>query len=622
MGATLAHRGRDGGSRWLAGPVGFAHQRTWITPEETGEIQPIEGRTGVRLMLDGRLDNRDELLPALGLSQASSDASCALAAYEAWGEAFAERLNGDFAIAVFDGPRQQLVLARDPIGPRPLYFFHSGRLFGFGTEIKAVLAHPEVPVRPNEEGLADFLLLGSRPLDRQDVTCFEGVSALVPAHLLRVTAQGIRSRRYWDFDQARGIRLRSYEEYVEALRERFGDAVRRRIRSAHRVAVSLSGGLDSSSIFCQALRHARSSARAGAEVFGISYLGPAGSAADERVYLPDIEREHGVGIERFELASRIGFVRGIREQIAATEAPHFDYLCEAGVELRRRAVNRGARVLLVGHWGDQVMFSPAYLVDLFRGLAWARIRDHVREYARWFGPDETHVLWRRFLIDVARWYLPRRAVPAFKRLRRRVAGLDGRKPWYSDSFLARGLRDADRLATLGGPFHSAQAQSIYREVRSKYHVHCLDWHNKVSALSGLDTACPMMDRDLLAFVMAIPGEVQNRGGVPRGLLRDAMRGILPESIRTRRDKADFTSVVNAGVTRDVATIKRALTDDPLAVRLGYLDPRRLAPGLARLAAGLDVPGGTERWDLADLFGLETWLQVFLRSDTGSQESGG
>ena len=130
------------------------------------------------------------------------------------------------------------------------------------AEIKGLLAHPDVPLRPDDGGLADFLMLGARPMDRQDVTCFAGISALVPAHVAIVTPTGATTHRYWDFDTGRALRLGSFDEYAEAFREHFAEAVRRRTRSRSGVAVSVSGGLDSSSVFCQAeqLRRAGKSA--------------------------------------------------------------------------------------------------------------------------------------------------------------------------------------------------------------------------------------------------------------------------------------------------------------------------------------------------------------------------
>jgi asparagine synthase (glutamine-hydrolysing) len=123
---------------------------------------------------------------------------------------------------------------------------------------------------------------------------------------------------------------------------------------------------------------------------------------------------------------------------------------------------------------------------------------------------------------------------------------------------------------------------------------------------------PFLDRDLIAFLMAIPGEIQNWNGVPRGLLREAMQGVLPEPVRRRTWKGTFSSAVNRGVAQDFPKIVRALSSDSMAVRLGYLDATRLAPQVSQLSAGLLRPDCDASWSLADLFGFEVWLQVFLR----------
>ena len=619
MSATLGHRGADGEDRRVLGAFGMAHQHFWVTPEEAGERQPL-ANAGCIFAMDGRLDNRDELLPALSLSRSVSDASCALAAYEVWDDTFPERLNGDFALAIFDERQQRLLLARDAMGIRPLYFFRSERLFAFASEIKALLAHPDIPARPDDEGIADFLLISSRPIDRQDITCFAGISAVVPGHSVMMTPGRFVVRRYWDFDTGRSIRMRSVGEYAEALRERFAQAVRRRIRSAYPVAVSVSGGLDSSSIFCQASTLLRSDGVSCPGLVGISYMGAEGTVADESRYVLEIERKCGARIERFALDPLAGLVRDATRQIRTTEAPQIDYMWGITSELNRRVAARGSRLLLTGHWGDQVLFSSGYLVDLFRRLAWWKIGRHLRQYARWFGPDEARVLSRRFIVDIGRHHLPRRFVPPFKWIRRRLFGVERQRPWFSDRFLRRALRSADRPATLGEGFHSAQARSIYLGARSKYYVHCLEWHNKIGALQGHDAAFPFLDRDLLAFLMAIPGEVQNWNGVPRGLMREAMRHVLPEAIRVRASKADFSQVVNRGVAQDVSGVRQTLSSDSLGVQLGYLDADRLGPALEGLSMALEGPDCVSGWDLADVFGLEVWLQVFFHSHSGTAAS--
>ncbi len=621
MSAALAHRGPDALGERLEGAVGLACRHLWVTPEEVGERQPLASPGGALLVMDGRLDNRDELRAALGRPAGDSDARLALAAYDRWGTECAERLNGDFAIAVFDPGHQRLLLARDAIGVRPLcYHHHPGRVIGFGSEIKALFALPGFRAEADLDGLADCLLLGHRPLDRQDVTCFRGVQALPPAHVAVITPQRITIRRYWDFDRGATVRLRAFSDYVEAFHDVFGKAVRRRARAAAPVAVSVSGGLDSSSILSQIEWDRRRGVAASPAVAAVSYTGAEGSDADEARYLVDLEREHGIRVARIPMEAHLGLVRGADDQARAAESPFLDYLWGVTEATHHAMRVAGARVVLSGHWGDQVLFSAAYLVDLFRQGRWGDIWRHTREYQRWFGLEEARTWRSRFLFDLVRHHTPRAVVPPLKWVRRHLNGDARVAPWFSRSFRAVGLRYANRVADVGNGFHSAHARAVYLEARSKYHVLCLEWNNKSGAAFGMDSAFPFLDRDLVAFLMAIPGDMLCHQGVPRALLREAMRGVLPAPVRARTWKADFSAPVNQGVLQDMAQIAAALTADAAAVRLGILDGTRLASEVRRLAADLSGPDCVESWDLADLFGLETWTRVFLDVGDGGRST--
>lgn len=252
MSAELAHRGPDGEQLVTRGDVGLATQHLWITPESLGEVQPLEGPGGVLLVMDGRLDNREDLVTLLGQPAAASDARLALAAFQRWGEDFAGHLNGDFAIGVFDPAARCLVLARDAVGVRPMYFFHRPGFFAFASEIKALLTHPAVPTEADDRGLADVLMISTPGLAEQDRTCFAGIRSVPPGHLVVVSERGLSFASHWDFDLSRPAPPASFEDYAAELRRLFARAVRRRTRSVHPVAVLVSGGLDSSSVFCHA----------------------------------------------------------------------------------------------------------------------------------------------------------------------------------------------------------------------------------------------------------------------------------------------------------------------------------------------------------------------------------
>ena len=158
LSATLAHRGPDGEGRWIDGPVGLICQALKVTPESLHETQPVVRPSGTVVVFDGRLDDRNDLRALVddhaNATISVTDAELVAAAYDAFGESFLKHLNGDFALALFDGRRRTLILARDAIGLRPLYYHRTGETILFASEIKFILAHPETRTQPNGELLA------------------------------------------------------------------------------------------------------------------------------------------------------------------------------------------------------------------------------------------------------------------------------------------------------------------------------------------------------------------------------------------------------------------------------------------------------------------------------------
>ena len=610
LGVALAHRGPDGDGAWVEGSVGLACRLLRVTPEAARESQPCVSPSGTALVFDGRLDNREDLLASLedarSVGRDAPDAALVLAAYEVFGERLPERLSGDFALGLFDPHRRQLLLARDAMGVRPLYYCRRAHLIVFASEIKALLVHPDVPARPDDELLARFLLDDIR--GREGRTFFEGVSSVPPACVAIVTPGGCTTRRYWDFDPSRRTRLGSFQEYAAAFRHHFAQAVRRRLRSARPVAVSVSGGLDSSSILCLARRLAGSIDGHGPSVVGVAYTPPPGSPADERAFLAEIERQEGPVIERLPVVA-MGLLNGCRDAVWHVEAPFVDEQWNTTVALFEAVQRRGCRVLLTGHWGDQMLFDQAYLVDLVRGLAWRQAMAHLGEYRRWFTDADPRWFTRRFALDLVKYSLPARLLPVLRRLRPRSPSA-----WYGNR-LKQHARPWRRGASGSPPAGaSAHARSLYEQARSAYHVLCMEWNNKVAAAHGLEMAFPFLDRDLVALLMGLPGEAQTWQGVPKALLREAMRGVLPDAIVRRTWKADFTDLVNEGMERDFFPVVGAVADG-LAAQLGYLDRNAIREDVERVHEGLRSASAAAAWKLSDALGLELWLQAFWAKET-------
>lgn len=603
LSAALAHRGEAEGC-WLEGPVGLACRLRRTTPEARLEQQPAVAARGV-VVFDGRLDNRAELLQALSLGPATvADPDLLLAAWTAWGEEMLPRLLGDFALALWDPHARRLVLARDSLGVRPLYYVERPGWVAFASEIKALLARPEVHARPDDAYLAALLWGDLRGYEAR--TGFAGVASVAPSSVVTVSADRLVRRRYWEFTPPAAPPVRSFPAAVAGFREYFEQAVRRRLRSAGPVAVSLSGGLDSSAVFCVARRTELPGALR-PPVVGVSYVPPEGSDADERAFLAEIERQEGVRIVRVPARSS-GLLASWPDAVALAEAPFVDEQWPTTVAHLDAVRKAGCRVLLTGHWGDEVLFDQAYLVDLVRAFRWGRAWRDLWEFGRWYADCPAAVFWRRWFLDTLKWTLPARVAARLRGLRRRLA----RPGWWGPR-LASAARP---VPVERGPVRaSAHWRALHEQVRSAYHVLCLEWHNKVAAAHGLDVAFPFLDRDLLEFVMALPGELVSWQGVPKALLRAGLRDVLPRALADRRWKADFTALVNAAVAQEFhAAMERV--GGGLAVTLGYVDPAALRAAEDALRRGLAGPEAATAWRVAEVVGLELWLERFFGGTLG------
>ena len=366
--ARLAHRGPDDSGVWTDGSVALGHRLLHTTPESLGETQPLASRDGhLVLTADARLDNREDLLATLGPNPppaSASDAALILRAYESWGEECLGRLLGDFAFGVWDARRQALFCARDPLGVRPFYYHLGPRLFVFASEIRALFTQPEVPRRPNELKIADYLV---PCLDDRAATYFADVVSLPGGHCLTVGRPPAAPRAYWTLDPTREAALAGDAACAQAFREVFGEAVRARLRSAVPLGATLSGGLDSSSVIGTARRLAGPDAP---PLPVISAIFPDIPACDERTYIDCVVARGGL----VPLPMRGDHLDPLGDAEAMPWDPD-DTMHAAGLHLHwalyQAAREAGLRVVLVGTAGDNVVsHGGARVHELMRAGRW------------------------------------------------------------------------------------------------------------------------------------------------------------------------------------------------------------------------------------------------------------
>ncbi|MBF0394399.1 MAG: asparagine synthase, partial [Alphaproteobacteria bacterium] len=244
-----------GGNRerlWTSPQAVFVHRQRIVTPEDRFERQPFTAGEGT-LAFDGRLDNRDDLIAALGLDARSAplpDSRIVLAALARWGGRAPERLLGDFAFAFWDAAARRLMLVCDQLGGRAIYYHRSAGMVVFATMVHAVQAMPHVPREIDEAALADVLMDLHLPAER---SLYRDIARVPAAGRVVIGADSLRVERYWEPDFGRRVRMGD-GECVEAARELLDRAVAVRLRAEGRVVAQITGGLDSSAVAATAAR--------------------------------------------------------------------------------------------------------------------------------------------------------------------------------------------------------------------------------------------------------------------------------------------------------------------------------------------------------------------------------
>jgi asparagine synthase (glutamine-hydrolysing) len=535
---ALAYRGPDAQAVWSDGPAGLVHCMFHTTPESLHERLPRYcAPWGLAITADARLDNRPELIAALGLkdrpSRGISDSDLILAAYRQWGWACPPRLAGDFAFAVWDARLRRLFCARDRAGVKPFFYYRSPRVFAFATELPALLALPQVPRRLNELAVADYLALR---LEEKDLTLYQDLFPLPAAHTLAVDPGRFTLEPYWQLDPTRELRLRSDGEYAEAFREVFTEAVRCRLRSAHPAGSMLSGGLDSSSIVCVARELLDGAPTGPLRTFSAVFpsVAPLDARIDETIYVRAVLA--GGKVEHCDVPADglSPFSPELLRDYEHIPAPNM-YMDWAVARAARR---QGVRVLLSGTDGDSTVgYGYEHLADLLRGGRWIAFAREVHVLARKIRWPRRRTLWFFGLQPL----LPESIMDRLPRWDRRPGIPWDRRSLIHPDFarrarLAEHIRDSRPPAA--GPIPKARVghwESLTTGIWPDFLVRI----DHLVASFPVEMRFPFFDYRLMEFCLALPGKQMLRDGQNRFVMRSAMGRLLPPEVQARDGKGSM-----------------------------------------------------------------------------------
>jgi asparagine synthase (glutamine-hydrolysing) len=554
---ALAFRGPDAQRVWIDGNVGFGHTLLATTEEAWSERQPCSLDGDVWLTADARIDGRDDLVAALGAAgreaRGANDAELILHAYGAWGDRSVDRLLGDFAFAVWDRSRRTLFCVRDPLGTKPFFYAERSGTIVVSNTLECVRRHPAVSDRLDDVAVADFLLF--QGYQEFDTTAFCDVRRLPGAHALTWSADaGARVRRYWTLPVGREIRYRRRRDYVEHFGTLLKAAVRDRVRTPS-VGVMMSGGLDSTTIAAVA-RDAIAEVR-----------GPATLRASSIVYdtlIPDQERHYsglaarslGIPIDYLEADGYVPFDRSDGSVPRAPEPADESFPMMMRDYYRRLASY--TRVALCGFEGDELFdeVPRTHFAALARSGQIGRLGSALVTYSRAFGVLPhigVRTAWRRWVRGAGRMS----AFPA----------------WLNEDFVKRlDLRARWRAAMAPKPAGVTRPRAIHT-LTSPVRMQIVESFDTGVTRAPLEVRHPLEDRRLIDYVLAIPA-------VPwcmrKTLLRETMRGVLPEPVRRRPKVPLAGSPLVEWLKRPDAA--RRLGSIALAPQLeAYVDVAKLTP---------------------------------------------
>jgi asparagine synthase (glutamine-hydrolysing) len=599
---VMVHRGPDGRGEHVSGCIGLGHRRLSII-DLGGGAQPMCNEDGtVWVTFNGEIYNfeevRTDLLSRGHTFKSSSDTEVIVHAYEEWGVAAVRRLRGMFAFGLWDARQQQLLLARDRVGIKPLYYTNTGSALAFASELKSLLVNPAVSRRLNPLAIDRFLTYYYLP---GTDTLFADIHKLEPGHVLVVKNGNVRNERYWDlsFDQPRP--WRNLPEAVDALQGLLRRTVKDHMISDVPVGVLLSGGVDSTGI----LHYAAEQSSDALHSFTIGFAGE--GFADERPYARLAAERYGTRHQEITVAPE-QFQKFLPEYVWHMEEPVCEPPAVALYYVSRLARQSGVKVLLSGEGGDEAFAGYQTYRNLLMLERLKSASGPARPLLRSSFDALARLGWNRIkpyraLIDppLSAYYFSRTATPAspFNQLK---------KTLYRSEF----------VETLGDVQSGEATRRLFERVKNRplldqmLYVDTKTWlpddllvkADKMTMATSVELRVPLLDFQVLEFAASLPQSFKVRGWDGKRILKAALQGSVPGEILNRK-KTGFPVPYERWLKTEMKELVRDTVLAPSAALTNYFR----TDALRSTVEGFDRGNGGSK-EVFSLLVLEMWLQRF------------
>ncbi|MFC7371756.1 asparagine synthase (glutamine-hydrolyzing) [Fictibacillus iocasae] len=532
MANTLSKRGPDALNAWSDVHVGFGHARLAVVDIEGG-VQPMTRlKNGIAFTIcyNGELYNtediRKELLSRGYSFTGHSDTEVLLTAYIEWKESCLEKLNGIFAFAIYDAERETVFLARDRLGVKPLFYRESGSSLLFGSEIKAILAHPDVKAEIGREGLQEVFGLG--PSRTPGVGVYKGISELRPAHAAAFSKSGLKKWRYWNVESK--PHEHDLQETIENVRSLVVDAVERQLIADVPVCTFLSGGVDSSAISAIAAKHFQSENKGELHTFSIDY------AENDKYFKasdfqpnsdgPWIEKmvQSTGSVHHFCVIDNELLINHLREAVTVRDLPGMADV-DSSLLWFCRHIKKQSTVALSGECADEI----------FGGYPWFHKEELMnRQMFPWMRSTEE----RRSLL---------------------TADYESRLN-LADYVYSRYEETVNETPRLDGETSlEARRREIFYLNMIWFMTTLLDRKDRMSMGASLEVRVPFADHRIVEYAWNIPWEMKMLGGREKGILRKAMTGLLPDDVLYRK-KSPYPKTHHPVYTQGVRDWLQSIAD--------------------------------------------------------------
>lgn len=598
--------------------LGFGHQRLSIIDLSSAGAQPMPSNDQrLWVVYNGEIFNfieiRDELKALGTVFRTQSDTEVILHAYERWGESCLQRFNGMWAFAILDRQKNKIFCARDRFGIKPFYYYLDSQFFIFASEIKAILEHPHFKRSPNDRMLFDFLMYGNQ--DHTDETFFEGVKQIPPAHYLTVGSHGENEmKRWWDIRIAEENRTNfqtfDFDKSAETFRNLLEDSVRIRLRSDVPVGLSLSGGLDSSSVaqlVTNLGRKQNSSKNAYRSLTFSACYNQAGF--DDREFMTEALKT--LDAEDFYIFPNADDLWNEIEQMTwFMDEPFHSSNQFAQWSVMKLAAQHKIKVILSGQGSDEYLagyrgYNSVYLAELLKVGKLSKAFDNFQKICT----HQEGIGKLSLILRVLFGIMP----PSLLGFIRPVERSIGKTPKGHDLSLLN-LDFVNRFEDRHQRYWQNRSvelgnlnQKLYRDVFQYSLPLLLHYEDRNGMAFSIEARHPFLDHRLVELAFSLPSSLKIHDGRNKWVVRKAMQGILSEKIRDRKDKKGFVTPETAWLQSGLKKIRPFFEDSKLK-SAAYVNSKRALHHFDTLGRNERYSQQTDLWRLVN---LEIWFKKFF-----------